>query len=258
MLRRLVTPIGVFAFATAVALAAGNPVNAQGRGGGSGHSGGASHGGPPHAGGGGSHPSTGGVSHGGYYPGVRPGGSYYGSGARYGYGNGFALGIGIGLGYGGLGYGGLGYGGLGYGGLGYGGLSYGGIYSYPSASVASPYYVPYYVPVPGGPDPAAGEPMPPSNAQVLPNPTLSPALGAARITLQVPANAKLWVDDSPTVQAGASREFVTPASLERGKTYRYTFRAQWDENGQPVTRERTVEFQAGGAVIVNFMAGNNI
>ena len=75
----------------------------------------------------------------------------------------------------------------------------------------------------------------------------------------VPANAKLWVDDLPTTQTGTAREFVTPPSLEPGKTYRYTIRAQWEENGQPVTRERTVEFQAGKSIIVDALqAGQQV
>jgi uncharacterized protein (TIGR03000 family) len=227
--------------------------------------------------------------HGGVPPGgYRPGGSYYphynnyGYAPRYGYGYGYpwgsialSLGLGrLGYGYGGLGYGGLGYGGLGYGGLGYGGLGYGGgyyndYYGYPSAAVAVPYYVPYYVPVPGGPDYSSGYFMPPASdppvynppaidpGGALPDPRPMAAFGTARITVQVPANAKVWVDDLPTTQSGAVREFVTPPALELGKTYKYTFRAQWDENGQTITREQTVEFQSGGAVIVNLNSDPN-
>jgi uncharacterized protein (TIGR03000 family) len=179
----------------------------------------------------------GGVPPGGYHPGGRPGYGYgYGNYGRYGYGyGGFALGIGLGLG------------------LGYGG--YYGNYGFYDSPYAVPYYVPNYAPVPGGPDNAPGVEMPPSSIYVLPIPQQASTLGTARFTINVPATAKLWVDDLPTSQTGAVREFVTPPALEPGKTYRYTIRAQWEENGQPVTRERTVEFQAGSSTIVNFVTG---
>src|SRR5207237_4561985 len=107
-------------------------------------------------------------------------------------------------------------------------------------------------------DPPVYVPPAANPQQALPPPRPAGSFGTARITLQVPANAKVWVDDLPTTQTGAVREYVTPPALEPGRTYRYTFRAQWEENGQTVTRERTVEFQAGGAVIVNLNADANI
>jgi uncharacterized protein (TIGR03000 family) len=182
----------------------------------------------------------------GYRPGVWPGASfypyrpayygspYYGYGPRfpYGYaGNRFALSFGVGSPW----------------------LYRRGLYgSYASpVAVAVPYYLPYYVPVPTAPE------LPPVDVGPL-NPAPEPAplpvesFGTARITVQVPAGAKLWVDGKPTTQTGAVREFVTPPSLDLRRTYQYTLRAQWEENGQPVTRERTVEFKSGSAVIVNF------
>jgi uncharacterized protein (TIGR03000 family) len=78
----------------------------------------------------------------------------------------------------------------------------------------------------------------------------------ALITVRLPADAKLTVDDLPTNETGAVRQFVTPGALEAGKTYHYTLKAEWVDNGQPVKRERKVDFQAGGQVNVDFNSGS--
>jgi len=75
---------------------------------------------------------------------------------------------------------------------------------------------------------------------------------AAMITVIVPPEAQLWIDSQQSNQTGPQRQIVTPATLEPGKTYHYTLKAQWTENGQPVTREKSVDFQAGGQVTVDF------
>jgi uncharacterized protein (TIGR03000 family) len=80
----------------------------------------------------------------------------------------------------------------------------------------------------------------------------TPASNAARIVVRLPADAQLWVDDYQSTQTGPVRQLNTPASLEPGKTYHYTLKAQWNQNGQPVTQERAVSFQAGQSVDVDF------
>jgi uncharacterized protein (TIGR03000 family) len=205
----------------------------------------------------GAHPVVPGAAQIGRYPyhgfaGVRPGASFspyysfglYGYPPRFNFGyanSSFALSIGVGNPWG-----------------------YAGYFGYRSPLLVAnpvPYYVPYYVPVPTAPP---GEPLvpevPPATGEsnyrpaVPTPPPPAPLSGAARITVQVPAGARVWVDDQATAQTGAVREFVTPATLEPGRTYQYKLRAQWEQNGQTVTRERMVEFKAGGAVIVNFNA----
>ena len=79
-----------------------------------------------------------------------------------------------------------------------------------------------------------------------------PAVAAARVTVKLPADAKLWVDGKPTKQTGPVREFVTPPVLRAGLTYRYTFRAVWSQDGQNITRERPVLVQATGSANVDF------
>jgi uncharacterized protein (TIGR03000 family) len=73
----------------------------------------------------------------------------------------------------------------------------------------------------------------------------------ARFEVKLPADARLLVNNQPTKQSGAVRQFVSPKTLVPGQTYQYTFRAQWGQDGQTVTRERTVKFQAGEAVTVD-------
>lgn len=101
--------------------------------------------------------------------------------------------------------------------------------------------------VPGGP--AEGSRSEPGTAQV---PDLPLMAGRAHFTVTVPVDAKLMVNDAETKNTGTARRFHTPATLEAGKSYEYTFRAQWLENGQPVTRDRTVQFKAGNDLALDF------
>ena len=48
----------------------------------------------------------------------------------------------------------------------------------------------------------------------------------ATIQVSVPADAKVWFDDSPTEQTGSERSFESPP-LTPGKTYSYMITAQW-------------------------------
>ncbi|HEY1377620.1 MAG TPA: TIGR03000 domain-containing protein [Gemmataceae bacterium] len=79
-----------------------------------------------------------------------------------------------------------------------------------------------------------------------------PAVASARVTVKLPADAKLWVDGRPTKQTGAVRQFVTPPVLRAGLTYQYTFRAEWPEDGRTVVRERPVQVRATGSSEVDF------
>jgi uncharacterized protein (TIGR03000 family) len=74
----------------------------------------------------------------------------------------------------------------------------------------------------------------------------------ARVTVHLPADAKLWVDGKPTKQTGAVREFVTPPVLRAAQNYQYTFRAEWAQDGRAMSRERSVTVRATEAVTVDF------
>jgi uncharacterized protein (TIGR03000 family) len=79
-----------------------------------------------------------------------------------------------------------------------------------------------------------------------------PAVASARVTIRLPADAKLWADGKPTKQMGTVREFVTPPVLRAGLTYHYTFRAEWLQDGKPVVREQRVSVRATGTSQVDF------
>jgi uncharacterized protein (TIGR03000 family) len=66
----------------------------------------------------------------------------------------------------------------------------------------------------------------------------------ADIDVQVPAAAELWFEGVRTKQTGALRRFTTPP-LTPGERYAYQVRATWRENGQTVTRNRTIPVRAG-------------
>jgi uncharacterized protein (TIGR03000 family) len=115
----------------------------------------------------------------------------------------------------------------------------------------------FYYPQPPRPDTSAPI-MPPGTLPAAPSGSLStggsaaaPAAGMAHFMVKVPADAKLWVNDVETKQTGTGRRFHAPAGLEAGRTYEYVFRAQWAENGQTVTRDRTVRFKAGDDLTVD-------
>lgn len=82
-------------------------------------------------------------------------------------------------------------------------------------------------------------------------PTPDAPAGSVLLNVQVPANAKVWIDGAPTTSTGTSRSFVSPV-LEAGK-FTYTVKAQWTENGQQVTRTRRIPVQANQAVDINLL-----
>jgi uncharacterized protein (TIGR03000 family) len=65
------------------------------------------------------------------------------------------------------------------------------------------------------------------------------------------AEADVWFGGVKTKQTGKEREFVTPP-LEPGQKYKYQVRAVWSEKGVEGEYNRTVEFQAGQSVVVDF------
>jgi uncharacterized protein (TIGR03000 family) len=143
---------------------------------------------------------------------------------------------------GGLGYG---WGDYPYDGGYYGSQGY--AYSYPGYYYGYPQYV---VPPVGYADPyaSAGVPLAPGQTQSL----YRPSAGTAQLTVRLPANAQLWIDNFQVQQTGPERVLTTPPTLEPGQTYHYTLRAQWEENGQMVTQQRTVNIQAGANPTVDF------
>jgi uncharacterized protein (TIGR03000 family) len=65
----------------------------------------------------------------------------------------------------------------------------------------------------------------------------------------LPADAKLTIDDMPTVSTSESRVFESP-SLSPGKTYYYVLKATVVRDGKPETVKKEVAVRAGEATRV--------
>jgi uncharacterized protein (TIGR03000 family) len=170
-----------------------------------------------------------------------PGNSFAGKGGGGGHGGGGHSGGHSSAGHGGF-YGGGSHGGyyhhggyypgiyLGLGGYGYG---YGPSY-YPDYSYGEPGSSYYYAP------------------SVLP-PAPTQDTTRALIEVRVPAEAEIWFEGDKTSQTGSVRQFVTPP-VTPGKMFTYDIRARWTgADGKPVDLQRSVQFQAGQRLTVDFV-----
>ena len=77
--------------------------------------------------------------------------------------------------------------------------------------------------------------------------------GGAVFTVQLPAEAKLWVDDVICPLTSETRSFNTPA-LQPGTQYFYVFKMEVEKDGKKVLENRRVVLSAGQQVNVNFNA----
>jgi uncharacterized protein (TIGR03000 family) len=73
------------------------------------------------------------------------------------------------------------------------------------------------------------------------------------LTVSLPADAKLYVNDHSTRSTGPLRQFAS-SSLVAGRVYPYELRAEWQEDGQTVTQSRTVYLRAGSRMQIAFDA----
>lgn len=73
----------------------------------------------------------------------------------------------------------------------------------------------------------------------------------ATVVVALPADAKLYADDRAMNLSSASRTFVTP-TLEAGRTYQYTLRAEYTRAGEMVKTSRRVTVRAGETTRVDF------
>lgn len=73
----------------------------------------------------------------------------------------------------------------------------------------------------------------------------------AKVIVQLPAGAKLFVDDQPIKTSADSQAFNTPR-LERGQTYFYEVRAEVIRDGKTAVESKRVLVRAGQEVSVTF------
>ena len=71
------------------------------------------------------------------------------------------------------------------------------------------------------------------------------------VTVSLPENAKLFVDDNLAMSAGGRKTFRTP-ELTKGATYSYVFRAEVEVDGKVETQSQRVVFKAGEPIRLDF------
>jgi uncharacterized protein (TIGR03000 family) len=67
---------------------------------------------------------------------------------------------------------------------------------------------------------------------------------AALVVAHLPEDARIWFEEEPTKQTGTLRQFVSPP-LTAGKSYTYTVRVEWPEDGQWVSQAHSFPVHAG-------------
>jgi uncharacterized protein (TIGR03000 family) len=91
---------------------------------------------------------------------------------------------------------------------------------------------------------APGEALPPpKGTSLLPN--------TARVVVELPADATLYIDGKPMKTTSNRRVFRTP-ELEPGQFYYYTVKAQVIRDGQPVEETKRVIVRAGEVAEARF------
>lgn len=73
------------------------------------------------------------------------------------------------------------------------------------------------------------------------------ALPGAHLIVEVPADAKLFINDQRMQSTSSRRVFAIP-TVDDGQSYRYQIRAEVIRNGKTYTDNREVEFRAGQTI----------
>ncbi|HTM56427.1 MAG TPA: TIGR03000 domain-containing protein, partial [Pirellulales bacterium] len=83
------------------------------------------------------------------------------------------------------------------------------------------------------------------------HPTYGPERTSATLSVKVPAEAKVFVNDRPTMSTGEQREFVS-RNLQAGARYNYDVRVEFIRNGEPVIENKSVQVTAGQTANLDF------
>jgi uncharacterized protein (TIGR03000 family) len=73
----------------------------------------------------------------------------------------------------------------------------------------------------------------------------------AKLLIELPANAKLFIDDTPVKAAADVQTFHTPL-LEPGRDYFYSVRIELMRDGQPLSQTRQIIVRAGQVARADF------
>jgi uncharacterized protein (TIGR03000 family) len=71
------------------------------------------------------------------------------------------------------------------------------------------------------------------------------------LTVSVPAETKIFVNDRPTTTPGTERQYVS-RGLERGYSYKYEVRAELERDGQTLKQTKLVDLHAGDNRMIAF------
>jgi uncharacterized protein (TIGR03000 family) len=105
-----------------------------------------------------------------------------------------------------------------------------------------------YLPPGGGQPP---ELIPPPKVEEKKGGTGALAPDRAKVIVQLPADAKLYVDEQP-IKASAERQTFSTPRLERGQTYFYDVRVEAVRDGKTVVDSKRILVRAGEEVTVSF------
>lgn len=97
--------------------------------------------------------------------------------------------------------------------------------------------------------PPATAPAPAPDAKSAASNSLLPNRG--RLIVELPTDAKLYIDDQAMKTTAEVRSFQTP-DLAQGQAYYYIVRAEMVRDGQPVSETRRVTVKAGEVSRVEF------
>jgi uncharacterized protein (TIGR03000 family) len=103
--------------------------------------------------------------------------------------------------------------------------------------------------------PAAAHTMPPAGwAKTVPSPKQDKEAAAstrAKLIVEVPADAKLYIDDQLT-QTGSDRRVFSTPELEVGRAYHYVVRAEVTRDGRKVEQTKRVIVRPGEEALASF------
>jgi uncharacterized protein (TIGR03000 family) len=75
---------------------------------------------------------------------------------------------------------------------------------------------------------------------------------SAFLTVKVPAEAKVFVNDRPTTSTGTDREYVSH-DLAPGARYNYNIRAEFERDGKTVVENKSIQLTAGQTASLDFV-----
>lgn len=97
--------------------------------------------------------------------------------------------------------------------------------------------------------------MPPEDGETpeppTPPVTLRGSDNAAVLTVAVPEDARIYVNDNPTTSTGEVRRYIS-RGLTPGAAYTYRVRAEFNRDGDQVSEVKTVRLTAGGSATLSF------